>query len=191
MIPILILALLRVPTCGDWPADRSPVEVRDQARETARVTCRAMGASADACTVLDAMVMRESAGDPCAVHRLGDGELGRGVLGLSCRWHAPKWDGNCEALHDPAISTVVALRIYRRAVAVYGARTWADVQAVYGQGSIGRTDPRARARWCRRLSSRGIDCDDSPRGQLGTALGHGPYPSQAADLDALLLEVAP
>lgn len=185
MIALLLALTLAPPVCGDWPAEPSTADVRDDARERVRRTCRALGASRDACAVLDAMVMRESSGDPCAVHTLGEGEYGLGVLGLSCRWHASAWDGDCDSLRVPEIAAVVALRIYRRAVARHGARTWASVNEVFATGGTRRNRPRAVARWCARLADRDINCLDDPRGQLGHLLGTVHTPDQAEILEEI------
>lgn len=187
MIAGLALALLlQPPICGDWPAERSTAEVREDARERVRRTCRALGASAEACEVLDVMVVRESSGDPCAVHTLGEGEYGLGVLGLSCRWHARSWDGRCESLRTPEIAAVVGLRIYRRAVSHHEAVTWASVNEVFATGGTRRSRPRAVERWCSRLAARGIDCLADPRGQLGDLLGARRTPDQEATLTRAL-----
>jgi len=157
--------------------------VRTDARARVKRTCRGMGASSEACRVLDAMVIRESSGDPCAVHRLGPGEYGLGVLGLSCRWHAAKWDGDCEAFRIPEVSAVVAIRIYRRAVQRHGAKDWREVNSVFATGKI--QDRAAHDNgFCHRLKRRGIDCSQ-PLPKLGKKLGTGQTADQEKSLETI------
>jgi len=182
---LLLLPLLAPPVCGEWTEGfRSTKEVRTDARARVRKTCRALGASKEACKVLDAMVVRESRGDPCAVHRIGEGEYGLGVLGLSCKWHRKKWDGECEDFLIPEVSTVVAIRLYRRAVARHGAMTWREVQAVFATGK-NTIRPAYDNTWCHRLKQRGLDCEADPRGQLGTLLGLSPFAGQVEILERI------
>lgn len=190
---LFFVTLLTPPDCSpEEGSDRlwNPQNKLERAETRARVraTCEAMGAAAEACDVLDAMVVRESSGDACAIHVRGPGEYGVGPLGLSWRWHRHKWFQKGEAtwdqaalFHVPEISAIVALRLYRIAVDHHGAKTWMDVQAVYaGRFEDGRPARRAIAdrRWCARLEARGLDCTSSPRGKLGSVLGKRPEAGQ-------------
>ena len=187
MLKLLLAMIIAIPApvCGDWSDGfRSTKDVRKDAKARVLKTCRALGGSRQACAVMGAMVSRESSGDPCAVHRLGEGEYGLGVLGLSCRWHRNKWDGDCEQFRKPEVSAVVVMRIFRRAVSRHGATSWADVNEVFGTGKNGER-PAARNVFCHRLKRRGLDCQDDPRGQLGTLLGIGPVVGQERVLEEM------
>lgn len=159
---------------------------RAETRQRIANTCRAMGGSVAACTVLDAMVVRESSGDACAVHVIGEDEYGLGPLGLSVGLHLSKWDPYADAmvLKVPEVSAVIAMRIFRRAVTRYRARTWLDVNAVFAGRfhEIGKRETPSGDDFvfCRRLARWDIDCFSDPRGELGQRLGRSPEPGQDA-----------
>jgi hypothetical protein len=188
MQPILIaLALLSPPSCGDWSAGyRSGKDVRRDAKRRVMRTARAMGASRETARVLRAMAIRESQADPCAVHTFGVGEFGIGVLGLSVRWHIGDWDRHADAavFESPEVSTVVALRIFRRAVIRHGAETWTAVNSVFGTGR-NQERPVHDARFCELLRGHDVDCNGNPSGQLGRTLGIFPTPDQWAFIERL------
>lgn len=173
---------LTPPVCGEWSEGfRSSEEERKDARERVRETCRSLGATKQTCKVMDAMVVRESSGDSCAIHTMGPDEYGRGVLGLSVRWHRRKWqeDATGEEFHIPEISAIVAMRIYRRAVKRHGATTWTHVNDVFaGRFGAKDRDEHKQALFCNRLEKWGVDCESDPRGQLGKRLGIEPDDDQ-------------
>lgn len=117
--------------------------------------------------------------DPCAIHTRGVGEYGLGPFGLSVRWTLGIWDRDAkpEVLMIPEVATVVALRIYRRAVSRHGATTWREVNAVF---ALGKNKARAVAdnNWCHRMKMRGLDCEADPRGHLGKVMGNAPMEGQ-------------
>lgn len=172
------------PACSEeaWLAGkgRADSKQRVEYRRRSWDTCKALGATDEACNVLDAIAIRESSGDTCSVHVLGPGEYGLGLHGLSVGLHLPKWDSSEEGLDSapllymPEVSTVVTMRIFRRAVGAYGARRWRDVAAVFAgrftftPGEIPVGDDFL---FCRRLTRIGIDCNADPKGKLGTKLG--------------------
>lgn len=183
------------PSESEWLAgkDLASKEERKVTRQRVADTCRRMGATVEACTVLDEVVVRESSGDACAVHVLGPDEYGLGPLGLNVGLHLPKWgEANRKVLHVPEVSAVITLRLYRRAIKRYKARTWLDVNAVFAGRfhEIGRrTATGDDYVFCRRLQRRGIDCMNDPRKQLGTRLGNGPEPKQGAFVARLLMRL--
>lgn len=154
----------------------APREQRIEHRKRAMRACRRMGASVEACNVLDVIAMRESSGDACAVHTLGPKEYGLGIHALSVGMHLAKWDTYVDARHAnvlriPEVSTVVTMRIFRRAVVRYGADTWREVGGVFAGRKYENGEERL---FCARLERVGIDCEDDPRGQLGDKLGREP-----------------
>jgi hypothetical protein len=135
--------------------------------------------------VLDVIAVRESSGDACAVHVLGPREYGLGLHGLSAGLHLAKWDptASVDVLRVPEVSTVVTLRIFRRAVARYRARTWREVGGVFAGR---RYEGGDEFLFCRRLARAGVDCEADPRGKLGDRLGREPVAGQDAFVLGLL-----
>ncbi len=178
--------LTGAPTCeGEWEDGfRSSKEVRQDTKRRIDDTARRMGASAYARRVLATMASRESSNDPCSVHTRGVGEYGLGPFGLSVRWTLGIWDRDApeEVLMIPEVATVVALRIYRRAVSRHGATTWREVNAVF---ALGKNKARKVAdhNWCHRMKMRGLDCEDDPRGHLGKVMGVMPTEGQEEWID--------
>ena len=185
---ILIAFLLMLPpgpTCGTWPQDRSTKEVRDDTKHRVDEMAKSMGAGADSRRVLRAMLARESSGDPCSVHTQGEGEYGLGPFGLSVRWTLAHWDREAdhEVLKIPEVATVIALRIYSRAVKLHGAKTWTEVNSVFATGKI-KVRPGKDAKWCARLERYGVDCNAKPEG-LGATLGLGKTHDQHEVLESM------
>lgn len=173
------------PSEEKWLAgeDLATKQERKVTRQRVADACRRMGATVEACTVLDAMVVRESDGDPCAVHVLGPGEYGLGPLGLSVGLHLSKWgEADRKVLHVPEVSAVVTVRLFRRAVRRYGAKSWLDINAVFAGrfNEIGQKTKPLGDDWvfCKRLARWDIDCMADPRGKLGKKLGTMPEPEQ-------------
>lgn len=139
-----------------------------------------MGFAREAVEVLDAIVVRESSGDRCAVHRLGPNEDGLGPGGLQVRFHLAKWDPSAppQVLHVPEVSAVVMGRMFRRYKERYKARTWLRVGQIYG-GRIVHGDIGMDELWCQRLARRGVDCS-AELPEFGRKLGLGPTPGQLA-----------
>ena len=184
---LLSLLLPPAPVCGSWEAgDRSPPSVRNDAKRRVSRTARALGFTPEAVRVLRGMVNRESAGDPCAVHTLGRGEWGYGVLGLSVRWHLGKLDYAAPAtvFQSPEISTIVAARIFRIAVLNHKARTWTALNSVFATGRV-KVRPRLDAKFCALMERQGVDCESNPLGQLGRKLSVTQTPDQNAFLEKL------
>ena len=157
---------------GHGRADRS---TRHAYRRREWDTCKAMGATDETCTVLDAIAIRESSGDACSVHVLGPREYGLGMHGLNVGLHLPKWDASAERrlLHLPEVSTVVTMRIFQRAVGPYRARRWREVAAVFAgrfEFDPSETPTGDDVLFCRRLTKVGVDCNADPRGKLGKRL---------------------
>lgn len=176
---------LDCPRIEDWRA-YAPQKKRIEARKRAMRACRKLGASKEACNVLDVIAIRESSGDPCAVHVLGPREWGLGIHGLSVGLHLDKWEPASErplpnVLRIPEVSAVVTLRIFRRAVVRYKAKTWREVGGVFAGRKYTRDEP-----FCRRLARVGIDCEADPRRQLGERLGREPTEGQDAFVLRLL-----
>lgn len=183
------------PAPDAWLAGtRTRPQVRRDSRRWATRACRSLGASRAACEVLDAIAVRESSGDPCAVHIQGDGEYGLGLHGLSWsthyrKWFAPEEKLNGSVFYVPEVSAIVALRILRRAVSRYDASTWVEANAVYGgriRGNRPVSSEKMDGLFCRRLELAGLDCHANPAGQLGTRLGEGPSPKQEAFVRRLI-----
>lgn len=189
LLAMLLALNIAPPTCGEWPADRSTKEVRQETKARVQHIAGELGLSKDAKAVLRYMVARESSGDPCAVHTHGEGEYGLGPLGLSVRWTLSKWDSHADAevLHIPEVAAVVAIRILRRAVRLHGAKTWTEANSVFATGKI-RVRPGKDAIYCKRLKSHGVDCNSNPAGQLGTKMGLGRTPNQVEVLEAMTNE---
>jgi hypothetical protein len=141
--------------------------------------CRELGADRTACAVLDYVTVRESSGDPCAVHTLGPNEFGRGPQGLSVALHLRWWDPDADpmVLHIPEISTLVTIRLWRRAMERYGARRWWQVNDIFAGRMLPKHYDRHKvARFCYELDRRRIDCEAEPR--LGVVGGTAPYHGQ-------------
>lgn len=204
MLLPLLLALSTLssscPSESEWLDDTS-VRLGDRARadhiRRAFKTCRALGATREACAVLKIIAYRESSGDGCAVHVRGNGgsEYGLGLHGLSWELHWPKWfrpmdqDVTTDAFRIPEISTVITLRLLRRAVHRYNARTWVEIHAVFaGRIKHNRAAPtdRDRINFCNRLAPKGIECNADASAQLGTKLGDGPHKGQQAFVAKLM-----
>ncbi len=181
--------------CGEWTEGyRSSAETRKATRERMRRTWRAMGADREAVRVLDAIVVRESTGDPCARHLLGKsaGENGYGPGGLFWRVHRGKWHrdpatADPRSFFVPEITAVVMLRIFRRAVRRHDAQTWVEIGEVFATGKIRDDGSRvvARHNFAHRLRRRGIDPEAKP-GRLGTKLGLSPTDDQDEFVRGLL-----
>lgn len=167
---------LDCPAVEDWKP-YSAREKRIEYRKRAMRTCRKMGASVEACNVLDVIAIRESSGDTCAVHVLGPNEFGLGLLGLSVDLHLDKWrvGARPDVLRVPEPAAVVGVRIFRRAVVRYKAKTWREVGGVFAGRKYENGEERL---FCARLARVGIDCEADPRGQLGDKLGREPTPDQ-------------
>lgn len=188
MLPLLLAMglSLQAPICEDYLSGwRSSEQVTTDTRARAMKACAALGATPEACRVVDAMISRESSADPCAIHVLGKGEYGKGILGMSCKWQSSKWAGNCDDFLLPEISVVVALRIFRRAVSRHGAATWVQVNEVFATGKLGWR-PMKQYQFCKRLLRAGVSCFGNPEGQLGEALGKTSYSGQWRDLEKAL-----
>lgn len=186
MVPSVLLSL-NAPECGDWSSgDRSSRSVRRETRARVARTCKALGADRTACEVLDYVTVRESSGDPCAVHTLGPNEYGRGPHGLSVALHLRWWDPKADpiVLHVPEISTLVTIRLWRRAMERYGAYRWWQVNDVFaGRIAAKHYDRHKVARFCYGLRKRGIDCKAEPR--LGSVGGVAPYRGQEQFVESL------
>lgn len=145
------------PEC-DRKAARAEA-IRKDTRARVAKTCAAMKADPVVCKMIDAMVIRESSGNTCAVHTLGEGEYGLGPLGLSVRWHLPKWNRHEDEsiLHVPEVSTIVTLRIFRRAVTRHDAQDLVDLNAVFATGRLRYRDGKD-ASFCYRLRRHGVKC---------------------------------
>jgi hypothetical protein len=181
----LELQAMRCPSESQWLAGEgiATKKERNETRQRVADTCMAMGATAEACTVLDELVVRESSGDTCAVHVLGPNEHGLGPLGLSVGLHLAKWNADADAtvLRVPEVSAIVTMRIFRRAVGAYNARNWRAVAAVFA-GRFGE-DHSGKPMgddfvFCERLRRRHVDCNSNPRGKLGKHLGRAPERGQ-------------
>ena len=174
------------PVAG--PRGRWTAEQRREVRRRVRRACReGLRASPIVCAYYDAVVVRESSGNPGARHTLGKGENGLGAMGLSLRWHADKWPGRDEdpAWCTPEASLVVAHAVVWRAFTRYHARTMLDVQAVYAGRWTCHGEGRARECWpeptprtgraiCGRLQARGFSCDAPiTRKDLGRRIPYG------------------
>jgi len=189
---LIELQALRCPSEAEWLAgDIASRAERKETRKRIWDACHAMGAAEDSCVVLDEVVIRESSGDTCAVHRLGPGENGLGPLGLSVSLHLPKWNSasDPQVLRVPEVSAVVAMRIFRRAVTNYHAKNWRAVAAVFA----GRFDEDHTSKptgddfvFCARLQRRGVDCNAKPK--LGEKLGRAPVPGQEEFVSELIAE---
>jgi hypothetical protein len=185
MTALLAHLVVLTPECPApemWLAGegRASTRTRQETRRRMARTWEALGVDEASRTVLDAVVLRESSGDPCAVHRLGPDEDGLGPGGLQVRLHLAKWDRGADprVLHVPEVSAVVMVRLFRRIRDRYRARTWLRAGQIYG-GRIRPEDqdPWLDQQWCTRLAKRGIDCQ-AAIGELGDALGLGPTPEQ-------------
>lgn len=187
MIAAALLLAALTPACPTQEAwlggERATKAERDEHRRRVRATCEALGATDEACRVVDAITIRESSGDACAVHVLGPNEYGLGAHGLSWRWHQRKWysspGGDPDVFRLPEVSTIVTIRLLRQAARRRDVRDWSDVGEVFA----GRVHPDARersrkARFCHRLRDAGVDCRKSPRGKLGKELGTKPTKGQ-------------
>ncbi len=176
------------PSAEAWLAgERATAAERQETIAMVQLTCEAMGASDKACRALHAVTIRESSGDRCAAHVQGRKEFGLGPHGLSVRWQLHRWDKTADprVLHDPAVSTVVVLRLWRHANKT-GAATWLDLQRVYsgnkGAARVGLPPGPADGKWCAKLKARNVRCTERVD-DLGTLLGVTPYPHQREDLD--------
>ncbi len=169
--------------------DRSSRDERVDTRERMSKTWEAMGLDLDARKVLDAVVVRESSGDACAIHILGKNEFGRGPGGISVALHLRKWDASSpeEVLHIPEVSAVVMARMLRRSrrfssvfngEEVVQSGSWLRFGQVYG-GRIRQRDqdPSKDARFCDRLARRDIHCLELIS-EVGTVLGDTPTDDQ-------------
>lgn len=162
------------------------MDVRTDAKRRVDRTARAMGASAETRRVLRAMVIRESQGDPCAIHTFGEREHGIGILGLSVRWMLPTWDrwASPAALHSPEVSAIIAVRTFRRAVRRHNASSWLEVNSVFATGRV-QERTRLDTKFCELVAAHDVDCTESPSGKLGTVLGLSPSRDQYAFLERL------
>ena len=123
--------------------------------------------------------------------------FGLGLGGLNISYHLAKFDRMAppEILCDPVINTMVQVTIARNAVQRYGARNFAEVQAIYAGRTAyddrGRARPLSCTRGCpkhaspdqrararkgdagilKRCKARGLDCYRKP--QLGSKLRLG------------------
>lgn len=108
---------------------------------------------------------------------------GLGAFGLNPAYHLVKWDALAEpeVLCDPEVATIVAVRIARRAVDRFGAKSWVEVNAVFAGRFKRVRDRQGRSRveivrnakkdkaFCALADNWGFDCTDAPK--LGTKLG--------------------
>lgn len=108
---------------------------------------------------------------------------GLGPFGLNPAYHLAKWDALAEpeVLCDPEVATIVAVRIARRAVDRFGAKSWVEVNAVFAGRFKRVRDRQGRSRvvivrhakkdasFCTLADNWGFHCDDAPK--LGTKLG--------------------
>lgn len=195
MIATALLLAALTPTCPTQEAwldgDRASKIERDDHRRRVRATCEALGASAEACDVVDVIAVRESSGDACAVHVLGPNEYGLGAHGLSWKWHQRKWyadvGGEPDIFRLPEVSTIVTMRLMRQAARRRDVRDWGDVGEIFaGRVHPDSRDRSRRARFCHRLAGAGVDCRKSPRGKLGKKLGTRPTDGQEMFVLALL-----
>lgn len=194
MLAALVVATL-LPSCPDpgaWlDGDRQTKDERQENRRRARATWRALGADDTAIDVLDAIVIRESRGDACAVHRLGRRENGLGLGGLAVQFHLSKVAPEAvdalgrEALYVPELNAIAMWRIWKNAKHTYRVRSWAEGGEVYA----GRIAPHKHnldrmVRFCRRLRRRGVNCRD-PISDLGDGLPRVPGPADLRLVEGL------
>lgn len=124
---------------------------------------------------------------------------GLGLHGLNVAHHLVKWDRMAppEALCDPVVSTIVTIRIARRAVAHYNAKTWTEINAIFaGRQTVdyddrghaharADLDPRKDAYFISRARSWGLNPNADPSRLLGTRLGLGYDPAQTEVADKI------
>jgi hypothetical protein len=170
-----------LPKCDpdDGTKHKFTVAERNETHARVRRACKALGAAPVICAYMDAIVERESSGNPGARHHRGrdsDGvqENGLGAMGLSKRWHRDKWPGKDEDPYfcSPEVSATVAHAIFWRAMIRYQADTVADIQSIYGGHWKCHRDPMTGERagcfasrdygpdspLCRRMERRGYSC---------------------------------
>lgn len=176
-------------------ADRDEVFVRLER------ACIRAGDSPEFCEWIDMVAFRESRGRSSVRHTRAEGENGIGALGLSIRWQAHRWPGDADPdFCLPEVSYVVAREIAIKAVRVYHAQTYLDVQAVYS-GRVGKsvtpngnrynfaapTNQTARIS-CGGLAKRGIRCHDKlPADFLAPSM---PLAARRKFVEGLLVEAA-
>ncbi len=115
---------------------------------------------------------------------------GLGAFGLNPAYHLAKWDtlAGPEVLCAPEGATIVVVRLARRAVDRFGAKSWVDVNSVFAGRFRRVRDRQGRSRveivsnakkdksFCALADTFGFNCQDVPK--LGTKLGSSPVDSQ-------------
>ena len=147
----------------EW-SDDDRAEVRGQLRTGVRF----VGGSHAYRVFTASVAQRESFNGRASVrHSLGEGERGLGPLGLNIPSHRDKWPGDDEdpQFCRPAVSFLVFHAVVWRAVHVYHASDWVDVQAVYSgrftitaDGSFPDPNERTERIICGRMEARGVSC---------------------------------
>jgi len=122
---------------------------------------KALGFDLEAAKVADAIVVRESGGDRCSVHVLGQNEFGLGPAGLFVRFHLRKWDADADprVLHQVGVSAYVLAVIFRNAKYRFRAKSWKRLGAIFA-GRILWTDWARDVQFCKRLARKGVDCEN-------------------------------
>lgn len=175
---VAFLLLLGAPLCppaSDWQGgaymgtqDREPI--RREHRDRFFLALHSLGFDREAREVALAIAWGESRWDGCAIHKLGPGEWGRGMVGSVVELQLrDKWGpGPEELLHIPEVAAVVLARMVRR----NRRGSWLRVhRAQAGKWKAG--DPYYRDRFCARLRARGVDCR-APVSRVGRKLGTRP-----------------
>jgi hypothetical protein len=145
--------------------------IREETRARVRAVCSHLKASPAVCAYMDAIVVRESSGNPGVRHTKGEGENGLGAMGLSLKHHADKWPGRDEdpMFCLPEVSALVAHSIFWRAVDRYHAESIPEIQSIYGgfwecvgEGAEHRCfasrEYGPRSMMCKRMRARGFAC---------------------------------
>ena len=138
---ISLITVLAFAICNPEAGARTSTPAQKAAvRTEAGRVCELAGAAPIVCALVKVIVARESwGGEEAAVctkghDRDGTPELGYGPMCLAARWHGDKWPGPATDYCDVAVSTVVTLEIFHRAVTRWHAVDAAGLQAVFAHG---------------------------------------------------------